>query len=88
MPKGRKIMATVDVWLVQISDEEPSEDANYIVKEWCDQVQSESLYVKDDNAQYEAKFDVDTVVVVRVMDPTPTETLDVDDSIDMVVDGQ
>ena len=77
--KGRRILATVDVYLVQVSEENAHDlrPAEAIVKEWCDQVFAESLYVMDEfsrddqgalNKSWECKFDVDQTVIVRIVD--------------------
>lgn len=81
--KGRVIFATIDVRLKQVSDEDAATLPADIVGEWCDQVNVESLYVLDDDGGYDAKFDVDTTVVVRVVDSEEVEDDDIKDAIVM-----
>lgn len=86
--KGRRILATIDVYLVQVSDENAEPDAAEIVQEWCDQVFTESLWVQDtDSSDYGAKFDVNQTVIVRVVDSEEeaAEEIDVDEAV--VLDG-
>lgn len=88
--KGRKIVATIDVHLVQISDENTTQAAESIVSDWCDQVQVESLYVMDENDDWDAKFDVSDCVVVRVLDSEEVDDvddIDTSDVIDLTVDN-
>lgn len=79
--KGRVILATIDVRLKQVSDEDAAILPADIVQEWCDQVQVESLWVLDDEVTYDAKFDVDTMVVVRVVDSEEADDDGIEDAV-------